>query len=164
MTTDPIDPNQMPLAVCLRYQLPTSAGASEVMLVSTKERIDQVIPLLDLHAPAAPAEAKPQELPAPAAEFIGLVNRLAEGLEELQALISSKGISHWDPLAGAVDGVEVPCVSIAILRELGSGPKQIARLLNCEAGFFDQGEQTICLFSPVRFMPRQGFFDMRAGA
>lgn len=160
MTTDP---NQIPLAVSLRYQLPTAAAASEVMLVSTKERIDEAVLLLDLHRPTEPA-AKTANLPTPAAEFIALVTGLAEGLEEIQAKLSSKGLSHYDPEQCVIEGVEVPNVQLQRLRDLGSGPKQIACLLNCEAGFFDLGEQTICLFSPVRFLPKPGFFDMRAGA
>lgn len=146
---------ESPVSVQVRYQPPGAAAPIEQLLVSTTARIEGALHLLA----NGPAETKePITLPPTAAYFVAQLHALKEHLDALAASLAEQGQDLCNP---NMVGLQIPAIPLADLRAIGSGPKQIAALLGCEAGYFDNSSDTICLFSPVRFAPTKDFFDMR---
>lgn len=142
------------IALQLKYQPPGAAEPVDRLYAVDQATLDRALAVLN------GTDEKPEEplaLPNPAAGFIELISELQAGLATLRAELPADltAINPSDP--------SLPAAKLSDLRAVGSGPKQIAALLECESGFFDAGDETMCLFSPVRFTPTKGFFDMRQG-
>lgn len=142
------------IALQLKYQPPGAAEPVDRLYAVDQATLDRALAVLN------GTDEKPEEplaLPGPAAGFIELISELQAGLATLREQI--------DGVTSAIDpsNPALPAAKLSDLRAVGSGPKQIAALLECESGFFDAGDETMCLFSPVRFTPTKGFFDMRQG-
>lgn len=146
------------IAVSVKYQPPGAAQPTESLLASTRENIDLALAAL---AGQAPVQKEPVMLPPDGAAFVSLLVGLFDKVQELRAELEKRGNLHE---LGSIDPREKilwPSIQLSTLRAYGSGPKQVAQLLSCEAGYFDQGHETICVFSPLRFSPVPGFFDLR---
>lgn len=149
--------NQLP--VHLKYQPPGAAAPTEQYLVTDPDTLQKALNLLQGKvADQAPAKAP---LAEGAQHFTELLDSLTQALSALGAKLAEQGHDHCDTRRDQ----NIPAVQLAHLREFHSSPKQIANLLGCEAGYFDNPnpEEIICVFSPVRFVPAVNFFDIRQG-
>lgn len=143
------------IAVQFRYQPIGAAAQTDLLIAADQDRIDRAIAILgnvpDTEAGDTAKLADP--LPNAALAFIAVLHQVNEQLFHLTKALGAENEDHCDPKRQ-----DIPAMKLSDLRALGSSPKQIARLLGCQAGFFDEGNETICLFSPVRFKPAGGFF------
>lgn len=144
------------IPVHLKYTLPGAAAPSEDLLAVSQSQLDRALVILRGQEP----EPAPQPVLADKAQaFVQLLNTLQYGL----TLLDTLGQEIISPTELVSLKMPIPAVKLEDLRAVGSGPKQIASLLGCEAGFFDSSDpaEIVCLFSPVRFAPTANFFDMR---
>lgn len=142
------------IAVQFRYQPIGAAAPTDLLIAADQDRIDRAIAILgNVPDPEAGDTKAAVELPQQGLAFIAVLHQVNEQLSHLANALGAENEDHCDPKRQ-----DIPAMKLSDLRALGSSPKQIARLLGCQAGFFDEGNETICLFSPVRFKPAGGFF------
>lgn len=141
------------IAVQLKFQPPGAAAPTERLAALDQETLEKVDQLL-AGTPLPTIENPP--LPGRAGEFVSVLEKLLAALGECDAMYDVNGITH--PTPGQHATAQYP---LSALRDFGSGPKQVAHLLGCHAGYFvDQGEDPFCLFSMRRFQPTPMFYDL----
>lgn len=148
----------MNIAVSVSYQPPGAAAPTTALLAASQENLEAALATLKGEVAK---EKDPIMLPPDGAAFVAHLVALQQKVSDMRDELSKRGslqeIGSLDPR----ETFKWPSIQLSTLRAYGSGPKQIAQLLACEAGYFDNGLETICMFSPVRFSPVPGFFDMR---
>lgn len=142
------------IGIQLRYRLPGAQADIDQLFVGTAELAEQARALLageiDLSSPEKP------EVPALAGDFAALVAQIGKQVDEDKVRMADGKIDN--PIAGT--NIQPSC-TIGTLRQFASSPKQVAMLLGCHSGYFNDGQPNPQIyFSRLRFQPAPGFFDL----